>query len=255
MIKYNFAKNYKTINIWSYKENLIVLDSKKTEEISIINKIQSYIPKFKNLKNFANSNKILFIPSFSILFLTLSIQIFKLIPTINVKRFESYHYQYEDTISQLNDINQSLESDFNSFIKYASIYAISAPDYLFGYYLQSLIPSAVQISDYTIDNYGFKISASGSDIISINKLLNLLLDNKLIEKDSLKLVRLIDQSRVSDGSIESNQSQTVGVVVEITGKLIKSSLQTIIELNKNAYNYGTLSKLNKYSYILNLFIK
>ena len=253
MIKYNFVKNYKTINLWSYKKNLNVIDSKTSEDQSIINKFKSFISKFNNLKKFTISNKILFIPSFSILFLTLTIELFKLIPIINVRRYESYHYQYEDTISQLNDINKSLESDFNSFLKYASIYSISAPDYLFGYYLQSLIPSSVQISDYTIDNYGFKINVSASNIISINKLLNLLFDNPLIETESLKLVRLIDQSRVSEDSMESNQSQAV--VVEITGKLSKSSLQTIIELNKNAYNYGTLSKLNKYSYILNLFIR
>ena len=254
MIKYNFASKYKSIKLWSYKKEIPVLNFKTNENLNFINKVIYYIPRLRKLKTFANNNKILFLPSFSILFLALSIQVFKLIPIINIKRFESYHYQYEDNISQLNGINQSLESDFNSFIKYGSIYAISAPDYLFGYYLQSLIPPDVQISDYTIDNYGFKVNASGSNIISINKLLNLLLDNKLIESDSLKLVRLIDQSKASNESLLNNQSQS-GVVVEITGKLKKSSLQTIIELNKNAFNYGSLSKLNKYSYILNLFVR
>ena len=254
MIKYNFAKKYQTISLWSYKKSNPKLDHKKNDDISITNKFSSYIIKLKDFKKFYNSNKIIFFPSFSILFVTLSIQIFKLIPTINVKRLETYHYQYEDNISLLNDINKNLESDFNSFIKYGSIYAISAPDYLFGYYLQSLIPSGVQISDYTIDNYGFKINANGNNMISINKLLNLLLDNQLIDSDSLKLARLIDQSRVPNESLESNQSQP-GVVVEITGKLSKSSLQTIIELNKNSFNSGTLSKLNQYSYILNLFIR
>ncbi len=254
MIKYNFARNYKTINFWSYKKNTIIPLSSKNKDLSSTSKFTSYISKFKYLITFAKSNKILFIPSFSILALTLLIQIVSIVPIINIRRFEMFHYSYEDNINQLSEINRSLESDFNSFIKYGSLYAISAPDYLFGYYLQSLIPQGVQLSDYTIDNHGFKINAIGNNIISINKLLNLLFDNKLIKSESLKLVRLIDQSKLSDESVESNQYKA-GVVVEITGKLTNPSLQTIIELNKNAFNYGALSKLNKYSYILNLFIR
>ena len=254
MIKYNFAGNYKSINLWSYERNKQIPRYDKNKDISSINKIITYILNLKSLTKFVKENKILFIPSFSILFLTLLIEVIALIPTINIKRLENYHYQYEDNINLLSDLNRGLESDYNLFIKYGSLYAISAPDYLFGYYLQSLIPAGVQLSDYTIDNYGFKVNASGDNINSINKLLNLLFENDLIEKDSLKLLRLIDQSKSSDNSLESNQVKT-GVVVEITGKLSQSSLQTIIELNRNAFNYGTLSKLTKYSEILNLFIR
>tara|TARA_E500000331_G_scaffold116412_1_gene113678 strand:+ start:7112 stop:7876 length:765 start_codon:yes stop_codon:yes gene_type:complete len=254
MIKYNFAKNYKTIKLWSYKNINKPISSNTNQDLSIVSKFLGYLPKIKYLNKFSKSNKILFAPSFSIIALTLLIQFISLIPRINIKRLENYHYSYEDNVNQLSDINRSLESDFNSFIKYASLYAISAPDYLFGYYLQSLIPAGVQLSDYTIDNYGFKINAIGSDIISINKLLNLLLDNKLVESDSLKLMRLIDQSKLTNDSIDNNQLKA-GVVIEITGKLSKLSLKNTIELNKNAFNYGTLSKLNKYSNILNLFIR
>ena len=254
MIKYNFAKNYKTVNLWSFKKNIPILKPKIDEDLSIIDKLIAYASKVKYINKFSKKHKILFFPSFSILFLTLSIQVFALVPIIKIKNLESYHYEYEDKVNLLSEINRSLESDFNSFIKYSGIYAISAPDYLFGYYLQSLIPAGVQLSDYTIDNYGFKINANADNIISINKLLNLLLDNKLIDSNSLKLVRLIDQSRVSDDSLENNQSQA-GVVVEITGRLSNYSLKNLIELNKNAFNYGTLSKLTKYSNILNLFIR
>lgn len=254
MIKYNFAKRYKKIKVWSYDKNSQIIVSTDKEVLTIENKFISYLKRLKYLIQFANKNKILFAPSLSILFLTILIQVVALIPTINIKRFESFHYQYEDNVNSLNDINKNLESEFNSFIKYASIYSIGAPDYLFGYYLQSLIPEEVQLSDYTIDNYGFKINAIGTNITSINKLLNLLIDNQLIESESLKLRRLIDQSSLSSESTEENKMQA-GVIVEITGQLNETSLQSIIELNKKAFNYGALSKLNQYSSILNLFIK
>tara|TARA_Y100001968_G_scaffold218429_1_gene201112 strand:+ start:1045 stop:1809 length:765 start_codon:yes stop_codon:yes gene_type:complete len=252
MIKYNFAKDYSSLSLWKPKKSKVLFDRNTSNKTSFPNYINQYISKFPKLANFAKENKLLFVPSISILSLILIIEAISIIPKTNIRKLQGVHFDYEDKIAQLNNINMALEKDFESLLKYSNLYAIGAPDYIFAYYLQLYIPKDLQLSDYTIDNTGFKVNAIGNSMDDINKFLNFLLSSDLIENDSLRLVRLVNQSTRQNDSFENSQNQS-GIFIEVNGKLSSISLENRIRLNKLSYNDGMAAKLGKYLYILNLF--
>ena len=79
-----------------------------------------------------------------------------------------------------------------------------SPVYLFGFLLQESLPKNIQLLDYLVDNSAFKLNANSSDLVSANKFISLLLENKLIDKESIKINRIINQS-------SNNQSSFSGV--------------------------------------------
>ena len=74
-----------------------------------------------------------------------------------------------------------------------------SPVYLFGFLLQESLPKNIQLLDYLVDNSAFKLNANSSDLVSANKFISLLLENKLIDKESIKNLKKVFYEHIEKG--------------------------------------------------------
>ena len=249
MIDYNFAKNYENIKLWQYKKETIDYSAENNYLDRFLNFIKSYPDTFLLLK----SKKILYIPTFFVLAAIGIVEIVSIVPIINIKRFENAHLEYEEKVNALNEINRDREEKFNLLKDHSSLLTNPSPSYLFGYYLQKSIPQNVQLTNFIVDNYGFRIDAICSDLISANKLISLLMENKLINNTSLKINRIINQVNNSEPSMIGNSSRPLdSISIEISGKLVYLSIKDRIESHKVSNDYGNFEKLRNFSELLEL---
>ena len=127
-----------------------------------------------------------------------------------------------------------------------------SPAYLFGFYLQESLPKNVQLLDYLVDNEGFKLNANSSDLISTNKFISLLLENKLIDKESIEINRIINQSSNNQSSFSEQAFPVDSVAIEISGKIVHLPLKDRIQSSKESDDLGKFKKLSDYSELLEL---
>ena len=127
-----------------------------------------------------------------------------------------------------------------------------SPAYLFGFHLQESLPKNVQLLDYLVDNSGFKLNANSSDLVSTNKFISLLLENKLIEKDSIKINRIINQSSNNQSSFSEQTFPVDSVSIDISGNILHLPLKERIQLAKLSNDLGKFKKLNVYFELLEL---
>ncbi len=249
MKDYNFSNNYENVNSWSIEKDVIT-DSNEVKKVdSLLNLLRSY----PNLLNYLKSKKILYIPSLAVLAGVSIIEMTSLISIINIKRLEAIHYEYEDKVNSLNDINRGRESNFKNLIQHTSLMSNPSPSYLFAFFLQETMPKNVQLVDYTVDNTGFKLSAISNDMNSTKKFISLLIENKIIDRNSLKINRLVSQSsNMEQDGIRENISSNESIVLEVSGKLNQLSLRDRMQFHKESQNLGIYKKLSTYSKLLEL---
>ncbi len=247
MTNYNFAENYENLNLWKF-----------SNEISIDESTISFKDKFiKLIRNpdlliSLKENKILYLPTLFVLGGTLIIEILSLVPIINIKRLETSHFKYEDNVNLLNSINKEREEKFGTLKDHTSLLSNPAPTYLFAFYLLETMPRDVQIVDYTVDNIGFKLNVISNDSISAKQLITLLIDNKLINKETLKINRLVSQSNQVEQEMINQNVLNESIVLEISGKLNQFSLEDRIKSQKSSGNFGFYKKLDLYQSLINL---
>ena len=135
--------------------------------------------------------------------------------------------------------------------EHASLLSNPSPSYLFGYYLQESIPNNVQLIYYIVDNSGFILSANSNNLVSANKFISLLLDNKLVNNDSIEIKRIINQVNNEDSS-EQQINIADSISLEISGKLNHFSLIDRIKSYKESEDNGNLKKLSDYFQLLEL---
>ena len=249
MKDYNFSNNYENVNSWSIEKDVIT-DSNEVKKVdSLLNLLSSY----PNLLNYLKSKKILYVPSLAVLAGVSIIEMISLISIINIKRLEAIHYEYEDKVNSLNDINRGRESNFKNLIQHTSLMSNPSPSYLFAFFLQETMPKNVQLVDYTVDNTGFKLSAISNDMNSTKKFISLLIENKIIDRNSLKINRLVSQSsNMEQDGIRENISSNESIVLEVSGKLNQLSLRDRMQFHKESQNLGIYKKLSTYSKLLEL---
>ena len=129
-----------------------------------------------------------------------------------------------------------------------------SPAYLFGFYLQESLPKNVQLLDYLVDNEGFKLNANSSDLISTNKFISLLLENKLIDRESIEINRIINQSSNNESSFSEQVFPVDSVAIEISGKILQLPLNERIQSSKESDDLGKFKKLSDYSKLLELLM-
>ena len=172
---------------------------------------------------------------------------------INIKRLESNHYEYQEKVNSLNEINKSREDYFQKLSTHTSLMSNPSPAYLFAFLMQETMPKSVQLVDYTVDNTGFKLSAISSDMNSTKKFISLLVENKIIDNKTLKINRLVNQSSNSEqGSFDDNNSNNESIVLEVSGNIHQLSLEERLILHKESQDLGTHKKLSIYSKLLEL---
>jgi len=252
MIKYNFATKYSSLKIWQ-KDKYPIKKEKhpiNDDELSII--LNDLKTKFPLTSSILINNKILYFPSLTIISFFLLIELFAIFPRVNIMRLESNHLKYEDAALQISDINKSLESNFDSLIDYSEIISSNSPTILFGYFLQSNIPENVQLIDYTVDYKGFKMNAMGENIESINQFITNLLTIKFIDRDTVELVRLSNNSAQPSADYNSDVP-SFGVNIELNGEWLPTSLEGRIKYNTSSKNQGQVLKLSMFKNILDLY--
>ena len=248
MTDYNFAKNYENIKDWEFKSQ----SQSVGESDNFVDQLLNFINSYPNLILLIKTKKILFVPTLFVLAGVVIVEIVALIPAINIKRLESKHFEYEDKVNALNGINLDLENKFIKLKKHTSLLSNPSPAYLFGFYLQESLPKDVQLFDYLVDNSGFKLNANGSDLVSTNKFISLLLENKLIDKESIKINRIINQSSNNQSSFSEQAFTDDSIAIEISGKILHLPLKEIIESSKSSNDLGNYKKLSNYYNLLEL---
>tara|TARA_A100001388_G_scaffold243268_1_gene200489 strand:+ start:1915 stop:2670 length:756 start_codon:yes stop_codon:yes gene_type:complete len=249
MKDYNFSNNYENVDSWSIEKDVISYSS----ELSYGDKLFNLFSSYPNLLNSLKTKKVLYIPPLVILAGVGIIEFISLFSIINIKRLESKHYEYEEKVNSLNDINKSREDYFQKLSKHTSLMSNPSPAYLFAFLMQETMPKSVQLVDYTVDNTGFKLSAISSDMNSTKKFISLLIENKIIDNKTLKINRLVNQSSNSEqGSFDDNNSNNESIVLEVSGNIHQLSLEERLILHKESQDLGTHKKLSIYSKLLEL---
>jgi hypothetical protein len=249
MKDYNFSNNYENVDSWSIEKDVISYSS----ELSYGDKLFNLFSSYPNLLNSLKTKKVLYIPPLVILAGVGIIEFISLFSIINIKRLESKHYEYEEKVNSLNDINKSREDYFQKLSKHTSLMSNPSPAYLFAFLMQETMPKSVQLVDYTVDNTGFKLSAISSDMNSTKKFISLLIENKIIDNKTLKINRLVNQSSNSEQeSFDDNNSNNESIVLEVSGNIHQLSLEERLILHKESQDLGTHKKLSIYSKLLEL---
>ena len=249
MTDYNFAKNYDNIKHWKFKEQTIDYSAENNIFDQLLNILKSYPETFLLLK----SKKILYLPTSFVLAAVGVVEIASIIPIINIKRLENTHFEYEEKVNALNELNKDREEKYNLLKNHSSLLSNPSPSYLFGYYLQKSIPENVQLTNYIVDNSGFRIDAISSDLLSVNKLISLLMENKLIDNKSLKINQIINQVNNFEPSMIGNSSRPLdSISIEISGNLVYLPLEDRIKSHKASEDYGNLEKYTNFFDLLEL---
>ena len=112
MTDYNFAKNYANIKDWELNNPINSSNQAENSLDQILNIIKSY----PNLISAIKTKKILYLPTLFVLAGVGLVEIFSLIPTFNILRLQSRHFEYEEKVNLLNGINIDREDKFLSLI-------------------------------------------------------------------------------------------------------------------------------------------
>ena len=123
---------------------------------------------------------------------------------------------------------------------------------MFGFYLQESIPKNVQLLDYLVDKAGFKLNAVSNDLVTTNKFISLLRENKLIDKESIKINRIINQVNNGEESMQDQSVSIDSISMEISGKITHLPLIERIESHKSSSDFGSFKKLSTYLELLEL---
>ena len=248
MTDYNFANNYENIKLWQYKKQTIDYSAENNIFDQFLNILKSYPETFLLLK----SKKILYIPTSVILAAVGIVEIISIVPIINIKRLENIHFEYEEKVNALNELNKDREEKFNLLKNHSSLLSNPSPSYIFGYYLQKSIPKNVQLTYYIVDNSGFRIDAISNDLLSANKLISLLMENKLIDNKSLKIDKIVNQDNNSGSSMMNNSSPLDSISIKISGNLKYLPVKDRIQFYKVSDDNGNFEKLSNFVELLEL---
>jgi len=248
MSGYNFTNNYENIKSWEFKPDLNTNFANSNSKEQFINFLKSY----PSLVELFKTQKILFIPSLVILTGVAILEIYSLVPIINIKRLEKTHFIYEDSVNQLNSINKDREEKFNILKKHSSLLSNPSPAYLFAYYLQSSMPKNLQLTDYLVDNGGFRLNAISDNPDTIRKFISLLLENKIIDKETIKIERIINQGISNESFTLQQEIPKESISIEINGKLNFLPLEERIKSHKSSEDFGNFRKLSDYLNLINL---
>ena len=248
MTDYNLAKNYENIKDWELK----IKPGSDTLSENYTDQFLNLIRSYPNLISLLKTKKILYLPTLFVLAGVIIIEVVSLVPTINIKLLESKHFEYEDKVNALNAINIDRENKLAILKKHSTLLTNPSPAYLFGFLLQESLPKNVQLLDYLVDNSAFKLNANSSDLVSTNKFISLLLENKLINKESIKINRIINQSSNNQSSFSEQAIPVDLVSIEISGEIIHLPLKERIKSSKSSNDLGSFKKLNDYFELLEL---
>lgn len=221
-LKYNFALKYNVLKKWIPK----VAEEKKAP-ISFDQKLNLIIKYIKD-------NPIVFYPQIILFSSFIFIQLLSLYPKYIIYSLKPIHEEYDLTTQKINRINSKLNRFKKELKDLEPSFKSITPTYLFTFYLQNSIPIDLELQKYKLNNNHFFIKANSYSLKPINEMISLLIEIPIIDERSVEIKKI--QRDNSNGTI----------TVEITGKILKSSLAKKELLYKESLASGLLKKLSRF---------
>ena len=222
-LKYNFAINNKELQRWEPRGNI---DSKK---------ITSYKEKIEILKKYIKDNPLLFYPNFSIIFLVILIQILNLYPSYIVRRLKPKHEEYIFVQQRIKKIKTDIKKFKKELNALKPNFISITPTYLFTFYIQNSMPTNIKLKKYKLNKNFFFIEAESYTLKAINEMITLLIESPIIDEKSVSIKRI-----KREGDIDSTFS------VQITGKILKTNINSKEYLYNESSAFGLLEKLLRF---------
>ena len=109
------------------------------------------------------------------------------------------------------------------------------PTYLFTFYIQNSMPTNIKLKKYKLNKNFFFLEAESFTLKAINEMITLLIESPIIDEKSVSIKRI-----KREGEKDSTFS------VEITGKILKTNINSKEYLYNESSAFGLLEKLLRF---------
>ena len=222
-LKYNFAIHYKNLQGWEPRSNK---DRKKTT---------SFEEKIKLLKKYIKDNPLLFYPQFGTIFLVIIIQILNLYPSFVVRRLKPKHEEYIFVEQRIKKIKTDIKKFKKELDDLKPSFISITPTYLFTFYIQNSMPINIKLKQYKLNKNFFFLEAESFTLKAINEMISLLIESPIIDEKTVSIKKI-----KREGDIDSTFS------VELTGKILKTNIDSKEYLYNESSAFGLLEKLLRF---------
>ena len=222
-LKYNFVINNKELQKWEPRGNI---KSKKTI---------SFKEKVELLKKYIKDNPLLFYPHFATIFLVILIQILNLYPSFVVRRLRPKHEEYIFVQERIKKIKTDIKKFKKELNELKPNFISITPTYLFTFYIQNSMPTNIKLKKYKLNKDFFFLEAESFTLKAINEMITLLIESPIIDEKSVSIKRI-----KREGEKENTFS------VEITGKILKTNINSKEYLYNESSAFGLLEKLLRF---------
>ena len=222
-LKYNFALKNKELQRWEPRGNIEV---KKTT---------SFKEKIELLKKYIKDNPLLFYPHFATIFLLILIQIFNLYPSYVVRRLKPKHEEYIFLQQRIKRIKTDIKKFKKELNDLKPNFTLITPTYLFTFYIQNSMPTNIKLKKYKLNKNFFFLEAESYTLKAINEMITLLIESPIIDEKAVTIKRI-----KREGEIDNNFS------VEISGKILKTNIDSKEFLYNESSAFGLLEKLLRF---------
>jgi len=222
-LKYNFARNNKELQLWEPRRNI------KSKETT------SFKEKIGLLKKYIKNNPLLFYPHFATIFLVILIQILNLYPSFVIRRLKPKHEEYIFVQQRIKRIKTDIKKFKKELSDIKPNFISITPTYLFTFYIQNSMPTNIKLKKYKLNKNFFFLEAEAYTLKAINEMITLLIESPIIDEKSVSIKRI-----KREGDINSTFS------VEITGKILKTNINSKEYLYNESSAFGLLEKLLRF---------
>ena len=222
-LKYNFANKYNELLKWEPRGNIE------------LKKSTSFKDKIELLRNYIKDNPLLFYPQFATIFLVIIIQILNLYPSFVVRRLKPKHEEHTFLQQRIKRINTDIKKFKKELNDLKPNFTSITPTYLFTFYIQNSMPINIKLKKYKLNKNFFFLEAESYTLKAINEMITLLIESPIIDEKAVSIKRI-----KREGEIDSTFS------VEITGKILKTNIDSKEYLYNEASAYGLLEKLLRF---------
>ena len=222
-LKYNFAFKDSELQKW-------VPRSAKEKE-----KTLSLKEKIEFIKKYIKDNPLLFYPQLSTIFLVIIIQVLNLYPSFVVRRLKPKHEEYIFVQQRIKRIKNDIKKFKKELNDLKPNFISITPTYLFTFYIQNSMPTNIKLKKYKLNKNFFFLEAESFTLKAINEMITLLIESPIIDEKSVSIKRI-----KREGEIDSTFS------VELTGKILKTNINSKEYLYNESSAFVLLEKLLRF---------
>ena len=222
-LKYNFAFKDSQLQRWEPRGS----QQRK--------KPTSFKEKIELIKKYIKDNPLLFYPQFAIIFLLIIIQILNLYPSFVVRRLKPKHEEFIFVQQRIKRIKTDIKKFKKELNDLEPNFTLITPTYLFTFYIQNSMPTNIKLKKYKLNKNFFFLEAESYTLKAINEMITLLIESPIIDEKAVTIKRI-----KREGEIDNNFS------VEISGKILKTNIDSKEFLYNESSAFGLLEKLLRF---------